>query len=82
MQGFALFWGICAVIGMLVGFFPCLGSLNWLSIPFAGLGFIVSVIAYARADEGNRGSAVAGILCCAFAAIAGLFRLMLGGGIM
>ena len=45
MQVLSLLWGILAIVGMVVGFFPCLGSLNWLNIPFAGVGIIVSGIA-------------------------------------
>lgn len=82
MQGLALLWGISAVLFMLVGFLPCLGSLNWLVIPFAAVGFIVSGMAYAQADQENKGSAMAGLLCCAFAAVVGIFRLILGGGFL
>ena len=42
MQVFSLLWGIVAIIGMLIGFVPLLGALNWLNIPFAGVGIILA----------------------------------------
>ena len=45
MQVFSLLWGIVAIIGMLIGFVPLLGALNWLNIPFAGVGIIFSAVA-------------------------------------
>jgi hypothetical protein len=54
MQTLSLVWGILAILGMLVAFFPCLGSLNWLNIPFAVAGVIVSVIALATTTGSPR----------------------------
>lgn len=45
MQLVSLLWGILAISGMLVGFIPFLGALNWLNIPFAGVGVIVAALA-------------------------------------
>ncbi|MFN3324149.1 MAG: hypothetical protein ACK5AZ_11685 [Bryobacteraceae bacterium] len=81
MQILSLIWGILAVAGMILGFLPCLGAFNWLNIPFAGIGLIVSIVAYAGAHPGNRGGAVAGIIGCVAAIVIGLFRLAIGGGI-
>ena len=44
MQTVSLIWGILALVGMLVGFVPFYGALNWLLIPFAGIGAIVSAV--------------------------------------
>ena len=44
MQVFSLLWGIVAIIGMLIGFVPLLGALNWLNIPCAGVGIIFSAV--------------------------------------
>ena len=64
MQVLSLLWGILAIVGMVVGFFPCLGSLNWLNIPFAGVGIIVSGIALATAGDSSKSCGVAGLVCC------------------
>jgi hypothetical protein len=82
MQTLSLVWGILAIIGMLVGFIPCLGALNWLNIPFAGLGLIVSAIALSSSDRDTKSSAVAGLTCCIIALFFGIFRLVLGGGVL
>jgi hypothetical protein len=82
MQILSMVWGILTIIGMMVGFFPCLGALNWLNIPFAGIGLIISAIALATAKEGNKGGAIAGVICCAIAVIFGLIRLVAGGGVL
>jgi hypothetical protein len=82
MQVLSLVWGILAVLGMLVAFFPCLGSFNWLNIPFAGLGLIISVIALVTAKEAKKGSAIAGIVLCGIAVLFGIIRLVAGGGVV
>jgi hypothetical protein len=68
---------------MIVGFFPCLGALNWINIPFSGIGLVVSIIALSKVKpEEKKGSAIAGIVCCGIAVVFGLIRLILGGGIV
>ncbi|MBL8007508.1 MAG: hypothetical protein JNJ56_08255 [Ignavibacteria bacterium] len=82
MQFISLIWGILAVIGMLVGFIPCLGAYNWINIPFSAVGLIISIIAAATADpSSSKGSSIAGIVMCGFAVVFGLIRLSIGGGI-
>jgi len=78
----SLIWGILAILGMLVGFIPCLGALNWINIPFSVLGIIISAIAISVADENSKSTATAGIVLCSIAAILGFFRLVAGGGIL
>jgi hypothetical protein len=82
MQMLGLVWGIVAILGMGVAFLPCLGALNWLNIPFSLVGLIVSVIATSQAPPDKKNLAIAGIVLCAFAAVFGLIRLVLGGGIL
>lgn len=65
-------FGILAIIGMLLGMIPLLGWLNWFNIPFAILGLVFSII----------GKSKGGIIICVVAIFFGLFRLMLGGGIL
>lgn len=81
MQIVSLIWGILSVLGMLVAALPCLGSLNWLNVPFAGLGGVVAVIALVGARDRPKGLAIAGLVCCAAAFLFGIARLKLGGGI-
>lgn len=80
MQVVSLVWGILALIGMLVGFVPFFGALNWLLIPFAIIGAIVSAIAAGTSPAGNKGKSIAGLICCGIAMIFGLIRLVVGLG--
>ena len=52
MQILSLVWGILAILGLGIAFVPCLGSLNWLNIPFAVVGAIISYTA--RSQPGRR----------------------------
>ena len=82
MQVLSLLWGIMAVFGMMVAFFPCLGALNWINIPFSATGLIVSVIALLTGQGTSRGGSIAGIVCCSIAIVVGALRLILGGGVL
>lgn len=82
MQVLALVWGILSLLGMLVAFVPCLGSLNWINIPFSVIGVIISVVAVTSVPQDKKGSAIAGIVMCGIAAFLGLIRLAMGGGIV
>ena len=82
MQLLALIWGLLAMVGFAIAFLPCLGSLNWLNIPFAIVGLIIGVVAAGRASPGRRGNGVAGAILCAIAIVLGLMRLVAGGFIL
>ena len=83
MQILSLVFGILAIVGLLVGFVPCLGSLNWLNIPFAIVGAVLGLVAYNNAGPAQpRSTAKTAIILCALAAGLGLLRLILGGGIL
>jgi len=82
MQTLSLIWGILAAAGMLIGFIPCVGALNWINIPFAGLGVIVSAIALGTSKEQNKNKAIAGLICCVVAILFGFIRLAIGGGVL
>jgi hypothetical protein len=82
MLTLALVWGILAIVGMIVAFFPCLGSLNWLNIPFSVIGLIIGIVAVTTAKVEKKGGGVAGIVLCAIAAVLGLIRLIAGGGVV
>ena len=82
MQTLSLVWGVLAVLGMVVGFLPCLGALNWLNIPFAAVGLVLSIAALVNAKGSNNAPSIAGLVCCSIAIAIGLLRLTLGGGIL
>jgi hypothetical protein len=80
MQILSLVWGILAILGLGVGIIPCLGSLNWINIPFAAIGLVIGIVA--KSKPGNSGAATIGIVLNAMAVAFGIFRLILGGGIL
>ena len=82
MQLLALIWGILSIIGFGIAFLPCLGSLNYLNIPFAIVGLIISIVAASNAPMGQKGSAVAGIVLNAIAIAFGAVRLVAGGFVL
>jgi hypothetical protein len=82
MATVSLVWGILSLVGMVVAFLPCLGSLNWLNIPFSVAGLIVGIVAYTNDKTGQKGAAMGGIVLCAVAVLLGLIRLKLGGGVL
>ena len=82
MAVLSLVWGILALIGMIVAFFPCLGSLNWINIPFSGIGLIISLVASNSSSQSARGRANTGAILCAIAVVIGFFRLVAGGGVV
>jgi hypothetical protein len=82
MQVLSVVWGILALCGMFVAFLPCLGSLNWINIPFSFVGLIISILALVTTQEAKKGMAIAGVICCGIAMLFGLIRLIAGGGIL
>ena len=75
----SLVWGLLAIIGMFIAVIPCLGSLNYLNIPFAALGLLFSVFAIIVSSK--KELAVAGCVLCAVAIFLGAIRLVLGFGV-
>lgn len=82
MQILSLTWGILAIIGMFVGLIPCVGALNWLNIPFAVVGLIVSLVSHSSNPGSRRTGSLVGIILCVLAIVIGFKRLVLGGGII
>lgn len=82
MKTASLIFGILAIVGMIIGFFPCLGSLNWINIPFATIGLIISIIAVTQTPQNEpKGNAIAGLVLCSVAMLFGIIRLLAGGGV-
>jgi hypothetical protein len=82
MQLVGLIWGILAIVGLAVAFIPCLGALNWLNIPFAVVGVVISAVAASNAPPGERGTANMGIILNAVAIVLGIIRLVIGGFVL
>ena len=76
---FSLVWGILAILGMAVGIIPCLGSFNYLNIPFAVVGLLFSVLVVVLSPK--KELAITGLILCAVAIFLGGIRLVLGFGI-
>ncbi len=71
MKLIGFLFGLISLLLAFIAFFPLLGWLNWLFIPFAILGVIISSITN---SSGGKTMSIAAI-------IVGMLRLMLGGGI-
>lgn len=74
-------WGILSILGMILGFIPCVGALNWLVIPFAGVGVILGIIGIVIEKQSKTGS-IAGLVMCLIAVVFGSIRLIMGGGVV
>jgi len=77
-----LLWGLLSLLLTMLAFIPLLGWGNWLTIPFAVVGLVISGIAYAITSPARRGRATAGLWLIIIAILIGLMRLSLGGGII
>ena len=83
MQVASLVFGILSIAGMIIAFFPCFGSLNWINIPFAVIGLVISIIALVGVKEGEpKGNSIVGLILCSTAIIFGIIRLTMGGGVL
>lgn len=80
MQLLGFILGIISVVGMFIFFLPLLGALNWINIPFALIGLIISTISVINAKR--KGIGIAGIVLCSIAIVIGIGRLKLGCGIL
>lgn len=67
----SLIVGVLALLMAIIGFFPFLGSLNWLIIPFALLGVLFGALS--RSDSGRNLCLIVTVIC--------IVRLFLGGGL-
>ena len=80
MQIVGLIIGIISTVGMFIFFLPFLGALNWLNIPLALIGLIVSSISITNAK--NKRVGLTGVILCSIAVVVGIGRLRLGCGIL
>ena len=83
MQVLSLVWGILSGVGFMIGLTPCLGALNWVNIPFALIGCVISGIALGTAQPNQpKGMSIAGLIICILVVVFGGIRLVLGGGVV
>lgn len=83
MKTASLVLGILAFLGMFIALFPCLGAFNWINIPFSVIGLVISIVALVQAPEGTSKSyQITGSVLCSVAIVFGLFRLILGAGVV
>lgn len=80
MQVAALVFGVLSLLGLGMGFMPCVGWYNWINIPFALVGLAISLIAKQPGVDNTMANA--GVICCGIAIVAGSLRLLLGGGVL
>jgi hypothetical protein len=75
VQILILVWGVLAFIGMVLGLLPCLRALNWLTVPFAGIGIILAIAALISPKTRKEASPIAGLVCNVVAIVVGTLRL-------
>ena len=75
----SLVWGALAILGMFIGIIPCLGTLNYINIPFAVVGLLFSILVIFLSSK--KELAIGGCVLCAVAIFIGAIRLVLGFGI-
>lgn len=82
MASLSFTWGLLSLAGLIIAFFPCLGSLNWINIPFAATGLIISLIAVNTASPQDKTKANTGVVLCSLAVVMGIIRLIAGFGVV
>lgn len=78
----SVIWGIFAMLFMCLALIPLLGWLNWLVIPFAGIGAILGGIAMSATAREKNGRAKTGLILNAIVIVVAAIRLSMGGGIL
>ncbi len=74
-------WGVVSTVGMAVAIVPFMGWLNWVIIPFAVAGLIISIVASIISKRAKWFSRI-GVILCAIAIIIGALRLIAGRGLI
>lgn len=77
-----MLWGLVSIVAVLIAFFPCLGALNWIVVPFSGMGLLLSTVSFMLSSKRNKIGSFLGIGLCGTAVSIGLLRLGLGFGIL
>jgi hypothetical protein len=82
MQIVCLLWGIISIFFMFVGVIPLLGALNWISIPMAFIGLVMSYMVNKNTAPGTGSLSKWGMILCGIAIVVGILRLKLGMGVI
>lgn len=73
--------GITVLCLMVLGLIPCLGWMNWIVLPVAGVTNIICLISiFTEQDLNARNKAIIGLVLGFIAAVIGAIRLIMGGG--
>ena len=77
-----IFLGLAIITGF-VGFFPCVGWLNWFPVPLAGISALLGVIGLFSDREGEETQGTYFAALVAGTVMGGIFafRCFLGGGL-
>jgi hypothetical protein len=81
VQVLTLVWGGIAFTAMAIGLLPVLYYLNWFTVPFAGIGIILSLAALILLRGRREAYPLAGLTCSVIAMIVGVLRLRGGFGL-
>jgi len=79
LQWVILAWGIIGLTVMGIALMPLMGMLNWINIPFAGLGVIMGFVAI-FAIKIRKWPSFVGTALCLFAIVVGSIRIIFGVG--
>ena len=82
MNTLSLVLGIISIVGMLIAFFPCLGWLNWIVLPIAFIGFVISLVNVTTLEDKERKPSTIGLILCVITLIFGSIRWFLGGFVL
>jgi hypothetical protein len=80
MQIVTLAWGVGAFLGMVIGLLPNLYYLNWLIVPFAGAGILLSIAALVVLRQRKDAFPIAALVSNLIAATVAVLRLRGGSG--
>jgi len=74
-----LVWGLLAFIGAVIALLPPLRPLNWIILPFAGLGVPLNLhVVLARKTRGDP-LGIAGLVASGIALLIAVLRVTVGG---
>ena len=80
MERASVILGFTVLIGTVIGLIPFLSMLNWINIPLAVIGLIITVIASSQTtEEGKRSFSKINYIFIA-GIIIGVIRLIIGAG--
>ena len=73
-------WAILSLTMMCIGFFPCLGWVNWFNIPFSATGLVLLLAWLLTSRKNKSNDYLFVIVSLSSAIILGILRLFLGIG--